>query len=192
MSGDKHKDQDQSNKKDELIAALKNCGAVKFGDFTLSSGKKSKYYIDIKKASTDPATLRIIAEQAAGKIRDLDLDLNIVGGVALGGVPIATAVSLETGLPLLLVRKDVKDYGTGGQFVGDLTNGARVVLMEDVTTSGGSVLDGISALRDAGAVVDMVITVVDREENAMERLDSVGVKLIPLVRASDLVVQDIS
>ncbi len=113
-----------------------------------------------------------------------------MGGVALGGVPIATAVSLETGLPLLLVRKDVKDYGTGGRFVGDLTDGARVVLMEDVTTSGGSVLDGISAVRDAGGVVDTVITVVDREENARERLDSVGVALIPLVKASDLVVQD--
>ena len=186
MPVDKEKDKD--NKKEELIAALKNCGAVKFGDFTLASGKKSKYYIDIKKASTDPGTLRIIAEQAAGKICDIDLD--IVGGVALGGVPIATAVSLETGLPLLLVRKDVKDYGTGGRFVGDLTDGARVVLMEDVTTSGGSVLDGISAVRDGGGVVDTVITVVDREENARERLDSVGVALIPLVKASDLVVQD--
>ena len=185
---DKDKSKDKGNKKEVLIAALKNCGAVKFGDFTLASGKKSKYYIDIKKASTDPVTLRIIAEQAAGKIRDIDLD--IVGGVALGGVPIATAVSLETGLPLLLVRKDVKDYGTGGRFVGDLTDGARVVLMEDVTTSGGSVLDGISAVRNAGGVVDTVITVVDREENARERLDSVGVALIPLVKASDLVVQD--
>ncbi len=185
---DKDKSKDKDNKKEVLIAALKNCGAVKFGDFTLASGKKSKYYIDIKKASTDPVTLRIIAEQAAGKIRDIDLD--IVGGVALGGVPIATAVSLKTGLPLLLVRKDVKDYGTGGRFVGDLTDGARVVLMEDVTTSGGSVLDGISAVRDAGGVVDTVITVVDREENARERLDSVGVALIPLVKASDLVVQD--
>ena len=185
---DKDKSKDKGNKKEVLIAALKNCGAVKFGDFTLASGKKSKYYIDIKKASTDPVTLRIIAEQAAGKIRDIDLD--IVGGVALGGVPIATAVSLETGLPLLLVRKDVKDYGTGGRFVGDLTDGARVGLMEDVTTSGGSVLDGISAVRDAGGVVDTVITVVDREENARERLDSVGVALIPLVKASDLVVQD--
>ncbi len=185
---DKGKSKDKDDKNEELIAALKNCGAVKFGDFTLASGKKSKYYIDIKKASTDPVTLRIIAEQAAGKIRDIDLD--IVGGVALGGVPIATAVSLETGLPLLLVRKDVKDYGTGGRFVGDLTDGARVVLMEDVTTSGGSVLDGISAVRDAGGVVDTVITVVDREENARERLDSVGVALIPLVKASDLVVQD--
>lgn len=190
MSGDKTKD--ECGKKEELIAALKNCGAVKFGDFTLSSGKKSKYYIDIKKASTDPGTLRIIAEHASGKIRDLDIDididLDIVGGVALGGVPIATAVSLETGLPLLLVRKDVKDYGTGGRFVGDMKEGARVVLMEDVTTSGGSVLDGISAIRDAGGIVDTVITVVDREENATERLNLVGVDLIPLVKMSDLVV----
>ena len=176
------------NKKDELIAALKSCGAVKFGDFTLASGKKSKYYIDIKKASTDPVTLRIIAQQAAQKLSDIDLD--IVGGVALGGVPIATAVSLETGLPLLLVRKDVKDYGTGGRFVGEMTKGARVVLMEDVTTSGGSVLDGISAVRNAGGVVDTVITVVDREENASVQLDSVDVNLVALVKASDLVVQD--
>lgn len=188
MSEDKGKD----IKNEELITALKNCGAVKFGDFTLSSGKKSKYYIDIKKASTDPATLRIIAKLAAGKIRDLDLNLDIVGGVALGGVPIATAVSLETGLPLLLVRKDVKDYGTGGRLVGDMADDARVVLMEDVTTSGGSVLDGIFAIRDAGGVVDTVITVVDREETAKGRLDSAGVNLIALVRASDLVVQDIS
>ena len=180
--------ENKDNKKEILIAALKDCGAVKFGDFTLASGKKSKYYIDIKKASTDPVTLHIIAQQAAQKLRELKLD--IVGGVALGGVPIATAISLETGLPLLLVRKDVKDYGTGGRFVGDLTDGARVVLMEDVTTSGGSVLDGISAVRDAGGIVDTVITVVDREENAMERLNSIGVELVPLVRASDLVVQD--
>ncbi|MBW6471172.1 MAG: orotate phosphoribosyltransferase [Methanosarcinaceae archaeon] len=187
MSEDNDNNKFKDDKKEELIAALKNCGAVKFGDFTLASGKKSKYYIDIKKASTDPVTLRIIAQQAAQKLSDIDLD--IVGGVALGGVPIATAVSLETGLPLLLVRKDVKDYGTGGRFVGEMTEGTRVVLMEDVTTSGGSVLDGISAVRDAGGIVDTVITVVDREENARERLDSIGVELIPLVRASDLLVK---
>lgn len=178
----------ENDTKQELITALRSCGAVKFGDFKLASGKKSKYYIDIKKASTDPCTLRIIAKLAADNICDAGFD--VVGGVALGGVPIATAVSLETGLPLLLVRKEMKDYGTGGRIVGDLKDGARVVLMEDVTTSGGSVLDGILALRDAGGVVDTVITVVDREENAMDRLDLIGVNLIPLVKASDLVVLD--
>ena len=169
----------------DLIEALKECGAVKFGDFTLASGKKSKYYIDIKKASTDPGTLSIIAKQAGKKIKDIDAE--IVGGVALGGVPIATAVSLETQLPLVLIRKSVKDYGTGGRFVGDMQTGANIVLMEDVTTSGGSVIEAISAIREAGGVVDTVITVVEREEGAQDNLKAIGVDLIPLVKASELV-----
>ncbi|UGV41920.1 orotate phosphoribosyltransferase [Methanococcoides orientis] len=173
-----------SNDKEELIDALKACGAVKFGDFTLASGKKSKYYIDIKKASSDPGTLKIIAKQAASLIKAMDID--IVGGVALGGVPIATAVSLETNMPLLLIRKSAKEYGTGGRFVGDVTEGDRIILLEDVTTSGGSVLEAIGAVREAGCIIDKVITVVDREDGATENLNEIDVELIPLVRASDL------
>jgi orotate phosphoribosyltransferase len=173
-----------SNDKEELIDALKACGAVKFGDFTLASGKKSKYYIDIKKASSDPGTLKIIAKQAASLIKSMDID--IVGGVALGGVPIATAVSLETNMPLLLIRKSAKEYGTGGRFVGDAEEGDRIILLEDVTTSGGSVLEAIGAIREAGCIIDKVITVVDREDGATENLNEIDVKLVPLVRASDL------
>ncbi|WP_048205654.1 orotate phosphoribosyltransferase [Methanococcoides methylutens] len=172
------------NNKEELIDALKTCGAVKFGDFTLASGKKSKYYIDIKKASSDPGTLKIIAKQAAALIKEMDID--IVGGVALGGVPIATAVSLETNMPLLLIRKSAKEYGTGGRFVGEAEEGDRIILLEDVTTSGGSVLEAIGAIRDAGCIIDKVITVVDREDGATENLGEIDVKLVPLVRASDL------
>lgn len=168
-----------------LTDALKACGAVKFGDFTLASGKKSSYYIDIKKASTDPATLKVIARQAGELIGKFDADA--VGGVVLGGVPLATAVSLETGLPLVLIRKAEKEYGTGGRFVGDFKENSRILLLEDVTTSGGSVIDAIKAIREAGAVVDSVITVVDRESGAEKNLADVGVKLIPLVRASDLI-----
>jgi len=175
----------ENDRKSILISALKNCGAVKFGDFTLASGKKSKYYVDIKKASTDPATLTVIAEQAAALIGNEDVDM--VGGVALGGVPLATAVSLTSGIPLLIVRKEEKGYGTGGRFIGDLSKGSRVILIEDVTTSGGSVKDAIAAIREAGGFVDAVITVVDREEGAQQSLAALGVKLIPLVGASDLI-----
>jgi orotate phosphoribosyltransferase len=168
-----------------LIDALKACGAVRFGDFTLASGKKSTYYIDIKKASTEPRTLRIIALETAKVIAGIQADS--VGGVVLGGVPLATAVSLESGLPLLLIRKSDKNYGTGGRFVGELRTGSKVLLLEDVTTSGGSVKDAIEAIRAQGGEVDSVITVVDRESGATENLASIGVKLIPLVRASDLV-----
>ncbi|TQD25242.1 orotate phosphoribosyltransferase [Methanolobus vulcani] len=175
----------EGNGKRTLIDALKACGAVKFGDFTLASGKKSSYYIDIKKASTDPKTLKVIAKEAGKVIKCLDIDA--VGGVVLGGVPLATAVSMETELPLILIRKSEKEYGTGGRFVGDFQEGSKILLLEDVTTSGGSVMDAIVAIREAGAVVDRVITVVDRESGAEKSLSDIGVKLVPLVRASDLI-----
>lgn len=170
--------------KQELIAALKACGAVRYGDFTLASGKKSKYYIDIKRASTDPKTLKLIAQQAASRIKQMDVD--IVAGVELGGVPLATAVSLETELPLLIVRKAVKDYGTKSRFVGDIKPENRLVMLEDVTTSGGSARDAIDVIRETGASVKYVISVVDREEGAKENLNEAGTELIPLVSASDL------
>lgn len=169
----------------KLISALKRCGAIKFGDFTLSSGKKSKYYIDIKKASTDPRTLEFIAECVSEKISHMHVEM--VGGVALGGVPIATAVSLKTKLPLLLIRSTVKNYGTGSRFIGDLNQNSTIVLLEDVTTSGNSVIKAIKAIRDAGGVVDTVITIVDREEDAKKNLELVNVNLIALVSASELI-----
>ncbi|WP_292391137.1 orotate phosphoribosyltransferase [Methanosarcina sp. UBA5] len=170
--------------KQELIAALKTCGAIRYGDFTLASGKKSKYYIDIKKASTDPKTLKLIARQAAFRIKQMDV--NIIAGVELGGVPLATAVSMETELPLLIVRKAVKDYGTKSRFVGTIKPEDRLVMLEDVTTSGGSVRNAIEVVRETGANVKYVISVVDREEGAIENLKETGTELVSLVSASDL------
>ncbi len=170
--------------KQELITALKACGAVRYGDFTLASGKKSKYYIDIKKASTDPKTLKLIARQAALRVKEMDVDT--VTGAELGGVPLATAVSMETELPLHIVRKAVKDYGTKSRFVGDVKPGDKLVMLEDVTTSGGSVIDAIEIIRETGAEVRYVICVVDREEGAKENLKEINAELLPLVTASDL------
>lgn len=178
----------ENNEKDELIEALKKCEAVKFGQFTLASGKNSKYYVDIKKAISDPVTLKKISDIASARI-DLTTTSRI-GGVALGGVPLATAVSLKTEIPLLLIRKDAKAYGTGGRFVGELEEGDKVILIEDVTTSGGSVLEAVNFLRDFGATVDEVITVVDREEGAEANLWNENVTLNPLVKASDLLKEE--
>ncbi|ADI73775.1 orotate phosphoribosyltransferase [Methanohalobium evestigatum Z-7303] len=173
-----------SNNKD-LIKALKDCGAIQIGEFILSSGKKSNYYVDIKKASTRPDTLKLIGKKAAEIIKSIDVDN--VGGVELGGVPIATAVSLESGLPMIIIRKSSKEYGTGGRLVGQLEKGERVILLEDVTTSGGSVKEAVSNIQNEGGYIDTVITVVDREEGAEENLKSAGIKLITLIKASDLV-----
>ena len=114
------------------------------------------------------------------------MDVNIIAGVELGGVPLATAVSMETELPLLIVRKTVKDYGTKSRFVGDIKPEDRLVMLEDVTTSGGSVRDAVEVVRETGANVKYVICVVDREEGAIENLKETGVELVPLVSASDL------
>lgn len=173
-----------SNNKD-LIKALKDCGAIQIGDFILSSGKKSNYYVDIKKASTRPDTLKLIGKKASEIIKSIDVDN--VGGVELGGVPITTVVSLESGLPMIIIRKSSKEYGTGGRLVGQLEKGERVILLEDVTTSGGSVKEAVSNIQNEGGYIDTVITVVDREEGAEENLKSAGIKLIPLIKASDLV-----
>jgi orotate phosphoribosyltransferase len=154
--------------------------AIQFGEFTLASGQQSSYYIDIKRAATQPGLLAIIG-RAISELGTFDC----VAGVAVGAVPIAVAVSLASNTPYAIVRKGEKAYGVGGTVIGDV-HGKHVLLVEDVTTSGGSVLYGVHALRDAGAVVDTVVTVVDREQGASERLAEAGVSLVPLVRVSDL------
>lgn len=172
-----------------LADALKGCEAVKFGDFTLASGKKSKFYVDIKKATTNPRILKIIAIEISGVMTERSIRVDYIGGVALGGVPIAVAVSLETGLPLLMIRKEVKDYGTKGQIVGECEPGKSIILVEDVTTTGGSVSKAIKILREAGFIINKVITVVDREEGAADTLAGMDVELIPLARVSDLMIK---
>ncbi len=156
---------------------------VKRGRFELSSGEVSDVYVDVKRGYTDPGVLSRIASEASRHVGDAAA----VAGTALGGVPIATAVSLETGLPLLVVRKERKDYGTSKRVEGPLRDGMRVVVTEDVTTTGGSLLSAVKALRQEGAVVDRTVTVVDREAGAVEALAAEDVTLIPLVKLGELI-----
>ena len=170
----------------DLKQALKDCGALQFGDFTLASGAKSKYYIDIKRASTDPKVLKLIAEGMAAKLKDLGLKVDRIAGIVLGSVPLAAALSLETGIPYVMVRKEKKDHGTGKLIEGVLNPGEKVLVVEDVITSAGSSVKGIATLRAEGAVVENVFSVIDREAGGTEALAEIGVELSPLVKASDL------
>lgn len=167
----------------KLVELLK-MKAVRHGSFVLASGKKSSYYIDIKKAYTKPDVLREITKEMARLIRDEKLDR--IAGVAVGAVPLAAALSLETGLPFLIIRKEQKGYGTENKIEGELRPGERVVIVEDVTTTGESVLRAVEAVRGADAVCDRVLVVVDREEGAEERLAKHGVTLFPLTAARKL------
>lgn len=165
----------------EFVAGLKACGALQFGAFTLASGKASDYYVDIKQA-TRPDLLREISRRMAPHVTGYDR----LAGVELGAVPIAVAVSLETGVPYVIVRKEAKQHGTKRAFEGELRVGDRVVFVEDVITTGGTLRQAIEGLRAAGAIVDRAVAVVDREEGGADGLRSAGVQLISLLTARDL------
>jgi len=164
-----------------LKEMLKECGAIKFGKFTLSSGKKSKYYVDIKKASTNPEILKEIAKEMSRYVSQ-----EKIAGMELGAVPIAVALSLETGLSYVIVRKQEKMHGTGKQIEGDLKENEKFVVVEDVTTTGKSTMRAVNVIRENKGIVEKAVVVVDREEGASELLRKNNVELIPLVRVSEL------
>ncbi|MGM0509988.1 MAG: orotate phosphoribosyltransferase [Thermoplasmatota archaeon] len=165
----------------DLKEMLEGCGAVKYGEFTLTSGKTSKYYVDIKLASTRPEILKTIAEQMAG-----EMDGDRIAGMELGAVPLAAALSLETKKPYVMIRKKAKGHGTAGRIEGEIEEGDKVVVVEDVITTGGSSVETVEVLREIGAVVEKVLVVVDRQEGGKEALDEADVELIPLLTADDL------
>ncbi|WP_178915066.1 orotate phosphoribosyltransferase [Natronomonas gomsonensis] len=165
----------------ELIDALRAAEAVKFGEFELSHGGTSEYYVDKYVFETDPHCLELIAEAFAERVGDSKL-----AGVALGAVPLVAATAVETGNPYVIVRKKAKEYGTGNQIEGEFEDGEEVVVLEDIATTGQSAIDAVEALRDAGAVVDRVLVVVDREEGAHENLAEHDIELESLLTASEL------
>jgi orotate phosphoribosyltransferase len=169
------------NKK-ELTQLFKECGAIQFGRFVLTSGAVSDYYIDIKKASSNPKILKKLAEEMAEYVEGYDF----IAGMELGAVPLAVALSLETGIPYVIIRKEKRGHGTIKQIEGGDVKGKRVIIIEDVTTSGGSVVKSIQILRENNAIVDEVVVVVDRESGAEEKLRNVEVVFIPILSVSDI------
>jgi len=171
---------------EDLREILKRCGAVLFGDFVLSSGKRSGYYVDIKRASTQPEVLRFIAKEMKNMIEREEIKCDRLAGVVLGSIPLVVALSLETGIPYAMIRKERKEHGTGKEIEGTVLEGERVVVVEDVVTSALSVTGAVNTLRNAGAVVDTVLAVIDREEGGGDRLREMGVRFFPLLTASQL------
>lgn len=169
-----------------LKEALRECGALAYGDFTLASGKRSRYYIDIKKASTDPRVLAEITEEMAGVIAAQGIQVDRIAGVVLGSIPLAVALSLRMGIPYVMVRKERKDHGTGKTIEGVLRQNESVLVVEDVVTSAGSSAEAVDILRAAGAKVGTVLAVIDRQEGGRDRLGGMGVELLSLLTAEDV------
>jgi orotate phosphoribosyltransferase len=168
---------------EELKKLLKETGAVKFGDFTLSSGKKSDFYVDCRKVTLHPQGAKLIGKIILKKIKGLKVDA--IGGLTLGADPITAAVVTLSGIPGFIVRKKAKEHGTQQKIEGIIKKGWKVVIVEDVATTGASALQAIEAAEAVGAEVIKVISVVDREEGAFSALEKYNFD--PIIKKSDLV-----
>ncbi len=153
------------------------------GTFTLRSGAVSHEYFDKYRFEADPPLLRAIAEAAAPLVPS---DTDVLGGLELGGVPLATMLSQVTGIPACFVRKQAKTYGTCRLAEGAEIDGRRLCIVEDVVTSGGAVLDAVSELRERGAQLGPVVCVIDREAGGVEKLAAEGLELRSLYTMSEL------
>jgi orotate phosphoribosyltransferase len=153
------------------------------GRFQLRSGRVSDVYFDKYRFESDPALLTAIAKHLLPLVPK---DCEVLAGIELGGVPIATALSLISGLPVCFVRKAAKSYGTRQSAEGLDVRGRKLVLIEDVVSTGGQIIDSAKMLRDAGAVVADVLCVLVRDPAAHDNLAAAGLKLSGLFTTSDV------
>ena len=171
---------------DELKLALREHAYLE-GDFVLRSGKRSRYYLDKYRFETRPDILAALGERIAQAVSEFEPEADRLAGPELGGVALAAAGSLASGLPFLIVRKEAKEYGTSNRLEGAYQEGEYVCLVEDVVTSGGALLEAVEALRSAGLTVRTAVCVVDREEGGADALARRGVRLRPIFRAAEIV-----
>jgi orotate phosphoribosyltransferase len=167
----------------QLAVALKQAAYLE-GDFVLRSGRRSKYYLDKYLFETRPDLLRALAARFAAR---LPAGTTRIAGAELGAVALATATSLETGLPFVIVRNAKKaDYGTGKLVEGRLEKGERVMLVEDIVTSGGQVVEAAAVLRGQGVEVAAVVAVIDRQEGGADAVRKAGLAFSSIFTSADL------
>jgi orotate phosphoribosyltransferase len=173
-----------------LLLKLIKEKSIKIGDFTLSSGTKSKYFIDLKPTTLHPQGALLIADTILDELRETCENIDAFGGMAMGAIPIVSVLASRSfichPIPGFFVRPAPKGQGTNLLIEGCLERGMRAVLIEDVTTTGESVLQAVHAVRTFGAYVSEVITVIDRLEGARENLSKHGVTLTSILTREDL------
>ena len=152
---------------------------IRFGDFTLASGKKSSYYVDLRLVPSYPHQFRKMVKYLQNEIiKDIGLDkFDSLVSVPTGGLVIASALAIETVKPLIYVRSKPKDYGTSKSVEGKIHEGMKVVMIDDVATTGGSVVNGIKSLKEVKIKVEDAYVIVNRMEGADEALKDQGVTL---------------
>lgn len=156
--------------REELIKRIAEVALLR-GEFTLRSGRKSNYYLDKYLFSTQPDILRPLGVMFAAWVSP---KTTMLAGAELGGIPLVTAASLASGLPCIFVRNQKKDYGTAKQLEGKLSKDDLVLLVEDVCTTGGQVLEAAKVIESTGATIERIVATIDREEGAREAIEAAG------------------
>lgn len=182
--------------REQLLALLADRSA-KQGDFVLASGRRSSLYVDCRLTTMSPEGQRLLGELGLAELEIAGWAADAVGGLTLGADPIAYAIAHASAFayeinegPMVrafTVRKQAKQHGTGRRIEGPFVAGDKVVVVEDVITTGGSALTAVEAIREEGGVVLGVLAVVDREEGGREALEAVGLTVRSLAKASELV-----
>jgi orotate phosphoribosyltransferase len=172
--------------REELIRRIKETAYLE-GDFTLRSGKKSKYYLDKYLFETCPDILKALGAEFARHLTD---DVTLIAGAELGGVALAAATAMHTGKKWIIVRNAKKGYGTGKLIEGVLNKGDVVLLVEDIATTGGQVLEAAKVIADAGASVKKIVCVIDRKQGAEENITAAGYKFESILTKDDLGIKD--
>jgi orotate phosphoribosyltransferase len=154
------------------------------GTFKLRSGKESNDYFDKYLFQSNPVLLNLIAEHLSKLV---PLGTEVLAGLEMGAIPIATAVSLKTGIPVAFVRKKAKEYGTCKLAEGIDIQGKNVCIIEDVVTTGGQILLSAKDLRDYGAIINNVVSVIEREQQGRENLEEAGLSFYSLFKMDELI-----
>lgn len=165
----------------ELIDKMKEIALLR-GEFTLRSGKTSQWYFDKYRFEGIPSIMRSVAHHMARLVPE---GTDRLAGIELGGIPMVTALSLETLIPSMFIRKAKKDYGTAAQIEGVHEPGDRIVLVEDVVTTGGQAIEMIHSLRDQGLLIAGVIAVLNRNEGADEAFAAIDLPFWALFSRED-------
>ena len=153
------------------------------GEFTLRSGRKSNYYLDKYRFETQPDVLAELGRMLADRVT---VDTDRIAGAELGAVPLAAAAGMAANKPFVFIRNQKKDYGTAKQIEGVLERGETVMIVEDVLTTGGQVLEAVKTLQDAGAKIERIVAVIDRLEGARENIERAGLVFESLFTSKDL------
>lgn len=172
--------------KQQLTARIKEVAYLE-GNFTLRSGKKSKYYLDKYLFETCPDILKALGEEFAKFVTE---DVTLIAGPELGGIALAASTSMASNKNWIIIRNSKKGYGTSKMIEGVLSKNDTVLLVEDIATTGGQVLEAAKIIAQSGAKIKMIVAVIDRKQGARENIEAAGYTFNSIITKEDLGIKD--